>query len=274
MRGRRLRARLARARPRAKVCSVDDLDRHPDPQLAAGTVGGIVGFGSSIMLMPILMVAFGPQEAVPIMAIAALLANLSRVAVLVARDRLARQRLFIARPRSQPRPWALAPCSSSSHHLIEASLGLLFMAMVPISALADGTRPAYRPLASVHRWRRYRLSVRDGRLDRADQHAVLLAYGLVKGAYLIDRGARIHGRRHHQSHCLPAFRRATAGDGAARIDRRGLGNGWLAGLPAASCCALMPQQFRSLMDGLCFALVPILLWVGIHALSAGTALGW
>jgi uncharacterized membrane protein YfcA len=49
--------------------------------LAAGTVGGIVGFGSSIMLMPALMLAFGPQEAVPIMAIAALMANLSRVAV-------------------------------------------------------------------------------------------------------------------------------------------------------------------------------------------------
>src|SRR5262245_64993349 len=49
--------------------------------LAAGTIGGIVGFGSSIMLMPILMLAFGPKEAVPIMAIAALLANLSRVAV-------------------------------------------------------------------------------------------------------------------------------------------------------------------------------------------------
>jgi len=41
--------------------------------LAAGTIGGIVGFGSSIMLMPALMLAFGPQEAVPIMAIAAIM---------------------------------------------------------------------------------------------------------------------------------------------------------------------------------------------------------
>src|SRR5581483_5533895 len=49
--------------------------------LVAGTLSGIVGFGASIMLMPALMLAFGPQEAVPMMAIAALMANFSRVAV-------------------------------------------------------------------------------------------------------------------------------------------------------------------------------------------------
>src|SRR5215472_127101 len=49
--------------------------------LVAGTLSGIVGFGSSIMLMPVLVIAFGPIQAVPIMAIAAILANLSRVMV-------------------------------------------------------------------------------------------------------------------------------------------------------------------------------------------------
>ena len=49
--------------------------------LVSGTLSGIVGFGASIMLMPVLMLAFGPLEAVPIMAIAALLANFSRVVV-------------------------------------------------------------------------------------------------------------------------------------------------------------------------------------------------
>ena len=45
----------------------------------AGTIGGIIGFGSSIILMPILVWVFGPKEAVPIMAVAALFANGSRV---------------------------------------------------------------------------------------------------------------------------------------------------------------------------------------------------
>ncbi|MBI1942123.1 MAG: sulfite exporter TauE/SafE family protein [Betaproteobacteria bacterium] len=49
--------------------------------LVAGTLSGIVGFGSSVMLMPVLVIAFGPIQAVPIMAIAAILANLSRVMV-------------------------------------------------------------------------------------------------------------------------------------------------------------------------------------------------
>ena len=48
--------------------------------LLAGTLGGIVGFGSSIMLMPVLVIAFGPLQAVPIMAIAAIMANASRIA--------------------------------------------------------------------------------------------------------------------------------------------------------------------------------------------------
>ena len=47
--------------------------------LIAGTVSGIVGTGSSIMLMPVLVYQYGPKEAVPIMAVAAVMANLSRI---------------------------------------------------------------------------------------------------------------------------------------------------------------------------------------------------
>jgi len=47
--------------------------------LFAGTVGGIVGTGSSLVLMPMLVVMFGPRQAVPIMALAAIMGNLGRV---------------------------------------------------------------------------------------------------------------------------------------------------------------------------------------------------
>ena len=47
--------------------------------LLAGTISGIVGTGSSIMLMPVLVYQFGPKQAVPIMAVAAVMANLSRI---------------------------------------------------------------------------------------------------------------------------------------------------------------------------------------------------
>ena len=47
--------------------------------LVAGTLSGIVGTGSSIMLVPVLVYEFGPKEAVPIMAVAAIMANVSRI---------------------------------------------------------------------------------------------------------------------------------------------------------------------------------------------------
>lgn len=47
--------------------------------LLAGTLGGIVGTGSSLVMMPILVVMFGPRQAVPIMAVAAIMGNLGRV---------------------------------------------------------------------------------------------------------------------------------------------------------------------------------------------------
>ena len=47
--------------------------------LIAGTISGIVGTGSSIMLMPVLIYQYGPKQAVPIMAVAAVMSNLSRI---------------------------------------------------------------------------------------------------------------------------------------------------------------------------------------------------
>jgi hypothetical protein len=38
--------------------------------LVAGSLGGIIGTGASIMLLPVLVFQFGPKQAVPIMAIA------------------------------------------------------------------------------------------------------------------------------------------------------------------------------------------------------------
>ncbi len=45
----------------------------------AGVISGVVGTGSSIMLLPALTYSFGPKAAIPIMAIAAIMGNISRV---------------------------------------------------------------------------------------------------------------------------------------------------------------------------------------------------
>ncbi len=45
----------------------------------AGIVSGIVGTGATIILLPVLVLTFGPREAVPIMAIVALMSNVAKI---------------------------------------------------------------------------------------------------------------------------------------------------------------------------------------------------
>jgi uncharacterized protein len=45
----------------------------------AGTVSGVVGTGATIILLPVLVLAFGPRAAIPIMAIVALMSNFAKI---------------------------------------------------------------------------------------------------------------------------------------------------------------------------------------------------
>lgn len=45
----------------------------------AGIVSGIVGTGATIILLPVLVFVFGPREAVPIMAVVALMSNVAKI---------------------------------------------------------------------------------------------------------------------------------------------------------------------------------------------------
>src|SRR6185369_13278593 len=90
--------------------------------LFAGTLGGIVGTGSSLVLMPILVVMFGPRQAVPIMAIAAFIGNLGRV--------LAWRREI---------DWRAIPAAMVGARLLlaipagvaETALGVFFLSLIP-----------------------------------------------------------------------------------------------------------------------------------------------
>ena len=151
--------------------------------LVSGTLSGIVGFGASIMLMPVLMLAFGPLEAVPIMAIAALLANFSRVVVwwrevdwranayycatAIPASALGARTLLILEPR-----------------LIEGILGAMFLVMIPARRwlLARGLR--------INAWHLALVGAGIGFLSGMVASTgpintpFYLAYGLVKGGYL------------------------------------------------------------------------------------------
>jgi uncharacterized protein len=151
--------------------------------LAAGTLSGIVGFGASIMLMPVLMLTFGPHEAVPIMAMAALMANLARVLVwwrevdwranayycvtAVPAAALGARMLLILDPR-----------------VVESILGVLFIVMIParrwLQARGLRTKAWHLTLVGAGIGFLSGMVASTGPINTP----FFLAYGLVKGAYL------------------------------------------------------------------------------------------
>jgi uncharacterized membrane protein YfcA len=98
--------------------------------VAAGVVSGIVGTGSSMMLMPVLVVFFGPQQAVPIMAIGAVMGNLGKV---LAWRREIDWRVVAAYASTAAPGAALGVRTllALPAHAVDIVLGLFFIGMVP-----------------------------------------------------------------------------------------------------------------------------------------------
>ncbi|MEW2547680.1 sulfite exporter TauE/SafE family protein [Streptomyces sp. NPDC047002] len=107
--------------------------------LAAGVLSGVVGTGSSLILLPVLVVLYGPRVAVPVMAIASLFGNAGRV---LAWWREIRWRPVLA--------YALTgvPCAALGAHTllavppaaVDVSLAVFFLAMIPLRRLIRRSR--------------------------------------------------------------------------------------------------------------------------------------
>lgn len=98
--------------------------------LLAGSISGIVGSGASIMLLPLLVYQFGPQQAVPIMAIAGLLSNIGKV---TAWWKTVDWKLFAAYSVLAVPGAALGAKTLLvlPVHIVETALGVFFLAMIP-----------------------------------------------------------------------------------------------------------------------------------------------
>ena len=98
--------------------------------LGAGCLSGIIGTGSSMMLLPVLIYTYGPKQAVPIMAVAAVMGNMARVAVWWRQvDWKAVAAYTIPGvPAAAIGARTLLALPPSA---IEAALGLFFLAMIP-----------------------------------------------------------------------------------------------------------------------------------------------
>ena len=156
--------------------------------LVAGTLSGIVGFGSSIMLMPVLVIVFGPRQAVPIMAIAAIIVNFSRIVAWwrevdwracaaysvtgIPAAALGARTLLVLPPR-----------------IIEVALGVFFIAMIPTRRWMASHK------LKIHLWHLAVVGLVIGYITGIVATTgpisvpIFLAYGLVKGAFLATEAA-------------------------------------------------------------------------------------
>ena len=151
--------------------------------LLAGTVGGVLGFGSSIMLMPALVLVFGPREAVPVMAISAIMANAARVA---AWWREIDWRVTAAYSATGVPAAALGAKTllTLPVGVIELVLGVFFIAMIPLR------RWMARRNWTLNLWHMALVGLVIGFITGIVVSTgpinapFFLAYGLLKGAYL------------------------------------------------------------------------------------------
>ncbi len=103
--------------------------------LAAGVLGGIVGTGSSLILLPVLVLLYGPRAAVPIMGIAAVMGNLGRV---IAWWKLIRGRPVFAYsiPGIPAAALGAHTLLSIPPTLVDICLAVFFIAMIPLRRIA------------------------------------------------------------------------------------------------------------------------------------------
>lgn len=156
--------------------------------LVAGTISGVVGFGSSIMLMPVLVIAFGPLHAVPIMAIAAILANVARVVIWW---RLVDWRAVAAYSVTGVPAAALGARTLIvlPPRLIDGALGFFFLGMIPARrwlatrglSLSPGHLMAIGAVVGFLTG----IVVTTGPITAP----IFLSYGLVKGAFIATEAA-------------------------------------------------------------------------------------
>lgn len=96
----------------------------------SGVVSGVIGTGASIMLLPALVLSFGPKQAVPIMAVAAIVGNISRV-ILWRKDIHWRAFLAYSVTGVPAAAFGAQTLWSLKSTWIDIALGTFFLLMIP-----------------------------------------------------------------------------------------------------------------------------------------------
>src|SRR5690349_5023272 len=231
--------------------------------LLAGTISGIVGTGSSIMLMPVLVYEYGPKQAVPIMAIAAVLANVSRV---VAWWREVDWRACAAYSVTGIPAAALGARTllALPAHAVDITIGIFLIVMVPVRHwLARHQLKAklwHLALGGAGIGYLTGIVVSTGPLSVP----LFLFYGLAKGGFLATEAASSLGLYASKSVTFQRFGALTPD-----VAIKGLiaGSSLMAGAFIAKRFVLKldPDVFRLIMDGIMIAAGIAMLWTAATA---------
>jgi uncharacterized protein len=226
--------------------------------LIAGTVSGIVGTGSSIMLMPVLVYEYGPKQAVPIMAVAAVLANLSRI--------LAWWRDIDYRACAAYSLTGIPAAALGARTLLELpsravdiAIGVFLIVMVPLrQILARHELKAnlwHLALGGAIIGFLTGIVVSTGPLSVP----LFLFYGLSRGAFLATEAASSLGLYLSKSVTFERFGALTADIGLKGMIA---GSSLMFGAFIAKrfVLQLKPEAFRLIMDGIMLAAGASLLW--------------
>lgn len=154
----------------------------------AGCISGVVGTGASATLLPVLVWAFGPQQAVPLMAVAAVLANLARVGLWWSEVDW-RAFLLYSLPGAPAAMLGARSLLRLPANRVDLALGLFFLVMIPLRRRlrVASTRIAAWQLALAG----VVIGYLTGLLFATGPLSVpaFAAYGLVKGAFLATESA-------------------------------------------------------------------------------------
>src|ERR1700755_702032 len=226
--------------------------------LLAGTISGIVGTGSSIMLMPVLVYQYGPKQAVPIRAVAAVMPNLSRI---LAWWREVDWRACLAYSVTGIPAAALGARTllALPAHAVDIAIGVFLIAMVPVRHwLARHNLKAnlwHLAIGGAAIGFLTGIVVSTGPLSVP----LFLFYGLSKGAFLATEAASSLGMYVSKSVTFQRFGALTP-----EVALQGLIAGcslmFGAFIAKRFVLRLDPDVFRLVMDGIMIAAGLVMLW--------------
>ena len=230
--------------------------------LIAGTISGVVGTGSSVMLVPVLVLAFGPKQAVPVMAIAALMANVARIMTWwrAVDWRACGVYALAAAPAAALGAGTLVILPA---RWVDGALGAFFIAMIPIRRWLAARR------LTIKLWQLAPAGALIGYLTGVVVSTgpisvpVFLAYGLTQGAFLATEAA---GSLAIYIAKTLTFRELGALPLVVIVNGLITGASLMAGsfIARAIVLRLDPDKFRVMMDGLMLVSGATLLWTALR----------